>query len=61
MKDWTNSLYHDENGKVLGEIFEFGNKYKALGGNFFLGWFVSEEFAKKSVEEYIESYYNAEE
>lgn len=51
MNKWTGTIYHDEKGRVLGEIMEFGNKYKALQNSMFLGWFVNEIFAKNAVED----------
>jgi hypothetical protein len=49
---WTNNFYHDSTGKILGSIMTVdSNKYKALIDNLFIGWYISEDFAKSAVEE----------
>ena len=50
MNSWTNNYYHNSTGKILGSIVQYGDKYKALIDNLFLGWFISEEYAKLAVE-----------
>jgi hypothetical protein len=48
---WTDLYYHDNTGKILGEISPmFSNKVKASYNNCFLGWYISEICAKKAVE-----------
>ena len=51
MNSWTGNLYHTEKGLILGEITEYGSKFKAVQDSFFIGWFISESTAKKAVEE----------
>ena len=51
---WSNSYYHDSKGKIMGSVTCFVDKYKALGNNLFLGFFISEDHAKGAVEEYID-------
>ena len=51
---WTNGFMHDNKGKVLGSISEYNGLYKALLNNVFIGWYISEEYAKNSVEEAFE-------
>ncbi len=54
MNDWTNNFYHTSKGKVLGSISEYNGLYKALLNNVFLGFYISEEYAKSAVEENFE-------
>lgn len=50
MNSWTNDYYHDSQGKILGSISLYGDRYKATFDNMFLGWFISEKTAKTAVE-----------
>lgn len=50
MNSWTNSYYHTPEGKILGSIVLYGDKYKAMIDSLFIGWFISEEYAKSAVE-----------
>jgi hypothetical protein len=54
MNTWTENFYHDEKGKILGSVMEYGGQHKALIDKMFLGWFISERYAKKAVEEAFE-------
>lgn len=47
---WTNGYYHDPAGRILGSIVIYGDKYKAMLDNLFIGWFISEDHAKVAVE-----------
>lgn len=51
MNSWQNEWYHNEKGLILGSVKEFNGAYKALVDNVFIGWFVSEYYAKKAVED----------
>lgn len=51
MNDWYEYMYHDPKGRILGSISDYNGKYKAMLDTMFIGWFISEEFAKKAVEE----------
>lgn len=51
MNSWTDNYYHNSVGKILGSIALYDNRYKALLDNMFLGWFISEEYARAAVEE----------
>lgn len=48
---WTNDLYHDEKGKILGAVSEYHAQHKALLNGVFIGFYISKEHAMKSVEE----------
>ena len=50
MNSWTNGYYHDTKGKILGNVIVYNDIYKALLNNIFLGWFISEEYARTAVE-----------
>lgn len=43
--------YYDSNGKVLGFVVKFGDLYKALVDNLFIGWYIDEGSAKTAVAE----------
>lgn len=51
MNSWTNNLYHNEKGLILGSISEYDGQIKAVFGKIFIGWFINEEYAKRAVEE----------
>jgi len=49
---WTNNYYHDSTGKILGTVSTFDeSRVKAVIDNLFIGWYISEDFAKSAVEE----------
>lgn len=50
MNSWTNNYYHTPDGRIIGSIVLYGDKYKAMIDNLFIGWFISEEFARIAVE-----------
>ena len=51
MNSWSKNFYHDPKGKVLGSISEYNGQYKAVLDKFFIGWYISEEYAQRAVEE----------
>lgn len=51
VNSWTENFYHDEKGKILGSVSEYGGQHKAILDKMFIGWFISEDYAKKAVEE----------
>lgn len=53
MNTWTNNLYHNEKGLVLGSVseYEYNGQIKAVLGKDLIGWFINERFAKLAVEE----------
>lgn len=44
-------FFHDSKGLILGVVSRFNGQYKAVVGKMFIGWFVTEEYAKKAIEE----------
>lgn len=44
-------FFHNEKGLVLGTVSRFNGQYKALIGRMFIGWYITQEFAKKAVED----------
>lgn len=57
VNNWTDSgYYHDNKGKILGQAIRFDDRYKAMLDKMFLGWYVTEDHARKAVEEaYLDS------
>ena len=51
MNSWQNEWYHNEKGLILGSVKEYNGAFKALLDNVFIGWFVSESYARKAVED----------
>lgn len=51
MNSWTNSYYHDISGKILGSVILFDDRYKATLDKMFIGFYITEDHAKKAVEE----------
>lgn len=49
--DWTGNHYHNDKGKILGSVSDYNGQHKALLGNFFIGWYISENHARIAVEE----------
>ncbi len=48
---WTENFYHNDKGKILGSVSDYNGQHKALLGNFFIGWYISETHARNAVEE----------
>ncbi len=51
MNSWTNGYYHDISGKILGSVVLFDDRYKASLDKMFIGFYITEDHAKRAIEE----------